>query len=252
MRPGGPTIASTQSGPRRQIGSALLGFALAYPLLLTWVYFDLLAGRSAFAQQGVYWPGKALQFALPLLFARLMVRGGRNDTADRRVRAGSPGRTAGLLVGVAFGLTVAAIFVGISRFEPLMAILEPAIRAKATGLGIATPLRFVLVGAFYTLGHSFLEEWYWRGFVDQGLRRRLPAGAALLVSSLGFAAHHALLVAVFLGWSSPVTWAVTGAVALGGAFWSWLREREGTLLAPWVSHAVVDAAVFTFGYFLAV
>jgi uncharacterized protein len=34
----------------------------------------------------------------------------------------------------------------------------------------------------------------------------------------------------------------------GGAFWAWLYHRSGNLIAPWLSHALIDAAIFTVGY----
>jgi membrane protease YdiL (CAAX protease family) len=37
-------------------------------------------------------------------------------------------------------------------------------------------------------------------------------------------------------------------VALGGVFWAWLYHRSGSLLGPWLSHALVDLAVMAIGY----
>ena len=79
-------------------------FALAYPTLLAWFYFVLLAGGGAEGkanpvQQAAYATGKALQFALPVLlcwwFDACLPRPGR-PRFDR------------LRTGVAFGLLVVA------------------------------------------------------------------------------------------------------------------------------------------------
>jgi hypothetical protein len=38
------------------------------------------------------------------------------------------------------------------------------------------------------------------------------------------------------------------AVALGGAMWASIYERGGSLLAPWLSHTIIDAALFVIGW----
>ena len=50
------------------------------------------------------------------------------------------------------------------------------------------------------------------------------------------------------GFSSPATWLFSVCVAVGGAMWAWLYERTGSLLGPWLSHLLVDAAIFAIGY----
>jgi membrane protease YdiL (CAAX protease family) len=42
----------------------------------------------------------------------------------------------------------------------------------------------------------------------------------------------------------------TAAVALGGVIWCWHFQRSGGLLAPWISHLLVDAALMLVGYLL--
>jgi membrane protease YdiL (CAAX protease family) len=37
-------------------------------------------------------------------------------------------------------------------------------------------------------------------------------------------------------------------VAAGGAVWAWVYERSGSLLGPWLSHLLIDAAVFLVGW----
>ena len=37
-------------------------------------------------------------------------------------------------------------------------------------------------------------------------------------------------------------------VAVGGAAWAWLYERTGSVLAPWVSHLLIDATLFVIGW----
>lgn len=221
-----------------------MAFGLAFPSLLTLLYFVALADAPRPVQQGVYLAGKALQFGLPL--AWLLRR------APRPWRPAWPsGR--GALLGLAFGLLV--LVAGLALYHLVLApwhVLDgapaAAIRAKVAGLGVDGPWRFLALGVFYSLVHSAAEELYWRGFVLGGLRHACRPGPALLWSSVGFAAHHVVLLAVFFGLGSPWTWALSLAVAAGGGFWGWLYLRSGSLVGPWLGHLLVDAAIFATGW----
>lgn len=201
-------METSAAPPARLARWPALAFALVFPTALTLAYFVALAGQPRALVQGVYAAGKALQFALPAA-AVLFATG-------RLPRPRWPARpAAGVLPGVAFGVTLLAA-------------------ALALYLGVLRP-----AGA---------EEYYWRWFVFGGLRDALGAAPAVAASSLGFAAHHVILLAVFFGWTSPVTWVLALAVAGGGAFWAWLYHRTGSLLGPWLGHLCADAAIFAIGW----
>jgi uncharacterized protein len=97
-------------------------------------------------------------------------------------------------------------------------------------------------------GHSLLEEYYWRWFLFGGLRRFMPVAAAVVLSSLAFAAHHVILLAVFFGGQALPTILFSVCVAVGGAAWAWIYQRSGSLLGPWLSHLMIDAGIFVVGY----
>ena len=119
---------------------------------------------------------------------------------------------------------------------------------KIADLGLDAGWKFAALGVFYSLVHSLLEEYYWRWFVFDQLKRLIPLWWAMVISSIGFMAHHVLVVGEFFGWGSPLTWLLSLAVATGGVFWAWLYHRSDSLLGPWLSHLLVDAAIFGIGY----
>jgi len=230
---------------------------------LTWVYFVLMAEWAASAQQSAYSILKLLQFGFPAYWSWRWFRGtlpallpGRQHpelpAAVENAQSRIPGT--GWLVSVWFGLFVAAsIFAGywfLSRAGWIEASFLETVRQKVSGMNLDTPLRFAALGLFYSLIHSYLEEYYWRWFVFVRLRDYLTDGQAMLVSSLGFMAHHVILLATFFGLSSPLTWLFSAGVAIGGCVWAWLYRHTGNLLYPWISHLIVDAALFSLGYFL--
>ena len=223
-------------------GFGVLAFALAFPTLLTWVYFDLLAGGNPVGQQVAYSLGKAIQFGLPLVWVTCVLR--------RKIRLHPPRR--GVLAGAAFGLLVGAAIYLLYRWwlEPSGDLAEPiaAMRAKVTGIGIDTKIKFIALGLGYSLFHSFLEEYYWRWFVFAELRRRTSNALAVTVSSLGFMAHHVIVLTAYFGWDSTISYLTSAGVAVGGAVWAVAYQRTGCLYGVWLSHCIVDAAIFFVGF----
>ena len=224
----------------------ILAFSLLFPSALTFGYYVALSREPRAVVQAFYVVGKLVQFGLPLCW----VRHGAGLCPRQ-----SPRRGGGVLLGLAFGALVwsAAMAVHRGLLWPL-GLYGPAaeaVRAKVVFFGLGSPARFAAAGVFYAVVHSGLEEYYWRFFVFGELRLVLSKAPAILVSSLGFMAHHVIILATFLGWGSPFTYCAAAAVAMGGAFWAWLYERTGSLLGPWLGHLLVDAAIFMVGFDLA-
>ena len=222
---------------------AAVAFALIFPSLVTWVYFVWLAGDSAGVQQASYSVGKAIQFGFPLVWVVVVQR--------QRLRWERPG-TAGLPSGVGFGvLVVAAMLLMYHVFlKPagLFAGAADAVHGKVKGFGVDSITKYAALGLFYSVGHSFLEEYYWRWFVFAQLRRLASLRTAIAMSSLGFMAHHVVVLATFFGWGSPATYLFSFAIAGGGAVWAWLYARTDSIYGPWLSHLLVDAGIFLIGY----
>lgn len=222
----------------------LLAFGLAFPTLLTLVYFVALAHAPRPLQQGVYGAGKLVQFGLPAAWWLLHHR-----RAPRLAWPGSRGVVAGLVAGLVIFAAAVALYHGVLVPRGLLAGgPAEAIRAKVAGFGMAGPLAFLALAVFYSFIHSAAEEYYWRWFVFGGLRGATALGPALLWSSVGFTSHHVVVLASFFGLGSPLTWVFSLAIGCGGAFWAWLYHRSGSLTGPWLSHLLADAAIFAVGW----
>ena len=232
----------------RQSGNDWLALAVAvlYPTVLTLGYFEFLAGTVW--QYLVYTPGKVLQFALPLLYMYVFL--GWRPSRPERVSASelALGLSSGVAVALAAWLLYAEILV------PLGVLAEPAARiaAQIDRFGLASVGVFALTAVFYATVHSGLEEYYWRWFVF-GRASALCArpGVAILLASVAFAAHHVVVLGVFFGYTSAWTWILASCIAIGGAFWCFLYLKFGRLWSAWLSHAIVDAAIFTIGFDIA-
>jgi membrane protease YdiL (CAAX protease family) len=214
--------------------------ALAYPTLLTLVYFVWTVGIS---QQLSYGIGKAIQFAQPLVWAGL--------TCRERLRWPRFG-TRGLATGILFGLVIDAgmfvLYFGYFRGAGTFAAAGAEMLKHLSGIGVTTPAIYAGVALFYSLLHSLLEEYYWRWFVFGRLRRLIALNPAIVISSIAFMAHHVVVLGLYFGWTNPWTWLFSGATAVGGAFWAWLYQRSGSIYGPWASHLLLDAGIFAIGY----
>ncbi len=123
-----------------------------------------------------------------------------------------------------------------------------AAREKLTQLGLTSPVMLIGVAIFYSLIHSGLEEYYWRWFVYKGLAGEVSQPIAITVSALGFMAHHVLVLARYFTWTNPWTYGLSICIAVGGVLWAMLYHRYRTILGPWLSHMLVDAAIFAIGF----
>ena len=230
----------------RRMEPWILVVAMAFPTVLTWTYFVWLSSYATGIQQSVYLAGKALQFALPLLWTVAILR--------ERIPWSAP-RTTGMITSAAFGMLVFVamwgLYHGVLKNGPWFAGPAEVAREKIAGLGLNSLPAYIAVGVFYSLCHSGLEEYYWRWFIFGRMQTRTGEVTAIVVSSLAFMAHHVVLLATYFGWSSPITYLFSFGVGFGGAVWALIYSRSQSLYGPWLSHCLVDAAIFLVGYDLA-
>lgn len=229
-------------------------FAMIFPTIVTLVYFKWLSDHPSSTQQTAFAIGKFIQFALPVVwvwcFFRYRLKRGRDktelDTSDSKLR-----KIPNWLLAVGFGvgvcLVMGATYWFLSGTELIMSMSQE-VEAKVTDLGITSVWKYVMLSFFYALFHSFMEEYYWRWFVYDMLKQFTSVPVANIISSLGFMAHHVVLLSVYFTWTSPMIWLCSAGVAIGGIFWAWLYQKTGTLFWPWISHMIVDAGIFALGY----
>lgn len=232
--------------PNRAIDVFLVALAMTLPTAMAWLYFFALGGSGQLntLQQLGYAAGKTAQFSIPIIFVVFVAR---RWPVEKETNAG------GMLLGLGFGLLVFLAIVGAYfgglRESSLLAGMAGRVRAKMEEFGVGSPAGFLMLTVFICATHSFLEEYYWRWYVFGRLRTMLPLGVAIGASSLAFMAHHVLILYAYLP-DRLLTGVLPASlgVAVGGAVWAWLYNRAGSLVAPWLSHALVDAALFVIGW----
>jgi len=225
-----------------------LTFASFFPLVMAFLYFVVFANpdrdtNSVF--QIAFALGKSIQFLFPIAFVWWFER--------ERIRFARPtlhGIPLALGFAILVGLAMFALYFGFVRHIPAVAEDTPRkIHEKVQQFGMDSPLGYLQMAIVICVVHSLAEEYYWRWFVYGWMRKHLPMMAALVLSSIGFMLHHIVILGVYFPgnfWTLAMPFSI--CVAIGGGVWAWIYERSGSLYAPWLSHALIDAAIMGVGY----
>ena len=147
----------------------------------------------------------------------------------------------GGLLGVAIGAVLL-----LAMETPLGSLVRDsagAIGGKVDDIGIrAHYWGFALL---LSLGHSLLEEYYWRGFLFTQLAIRMPLRCAHILAGLAFSLHHIVICTQYF----TLVWGILlgGTVAIAGLFWSLLYQRHGHIWGAWISHIIADLVLMYIG-----
>lgn len=157
-------------------------------------------------------------------------------------------RPGGLCMGGWTGLGLGgAVLILAWLFGPAL-IDGEAFRAGIAKVGLDRPAVYVAGALYWVCINSVLEEYVWRWFVVRQVSVLLRPVGAVVASAIGFSLHHFLAMQLYFDGS--VALLCTFGVFVGGLVWSWMFVRYETIWPGWISHAIVDVAVFGAGYVL--
>ena len=153
----------------------------------------------------------------------------------------------GLLPAIALGIGIYGVILGgyflLSPFFDFSQIAG-ALTANA---GV-TKENFLYVSLYISFANSFLEEFFFRGFVFTNLKHLSGRGLAYLFSAAVFSLYH---VAMMIGWFSPALFLLVMAGLLaGGMIFNWLNEKLDTIYCSWLTHMFANFAINTIGFML--
>jgi membrane protease YdiL (CAAX protease family) len=168
---------------------------------------------------------------------------------DREPLSWSPPRLGGFRVGAVLGLVIAAvIFAGYGIALHLGVIHPEKIADRAAQTGLNHLSAYIGSAIWWVTVNSLMEEYVWRWFVFRKFEMLLGGKLAVIAASLAFTAHHVIVLAAQFNW--PIVLLGSFGVFIGGAAWSWLYLRFRSIWPGYLSHAIVDAAIFVVGYWL--
>jgi uncharacterized protein len=108
-----------------------------------------------------------------------------------------------------------------------------------------TPANFILIGLYVTLGNSFLEEFFFRGFIFLNLYNLKKKKLAYFFSSILFALYH---IGIFKAWFNIwlILLCLLGLIIIGFVF-NWLNTKSKNFINSWLVHILADSAIILIG-----
>src|SRR3989344_4703019 len=102
----------------------------------------------------------------------------------------------------------------------------------------------VFIGLYVIFINSFLEEYFWGGFMYKELRKVSTRLSASVLTGIGFALHHLMIIYSFLEWYF-VGIMFLGLVGFGMFMNHTLEKKE--LFSCWFIHAAMDVIMISIG-----
>lgn len=186
--------------------------------------------------KGLFAASKLWLFAFPIVWWKLVDRG---DFGMSPAKEG--GWLAGLASGAAIGLL---ILLGYFAFGHDL-IDKTFFITKMRDIGLGSVPAYLGGAAYWILVNSVLEEYVWRWFVYRKCEALVRPAVAVLLAAAFFTLHHFIAIQVFC--SLPVAAVCSLGVFLGGAIWSSMYMRYQSVWPGYLSHAIVDLAIFGLG-----
>lgn len=196
---------------------------------------------------GVLRPGyaikSAIKVALFLLIPLIVTQFDKNIVYLQLLKA----KKKGLLIAIALGIGLYALILGAYFVVKPYFDFSGIAGALTTNAGV-TKENFLYVSLYISFANSFLEEFFFRGFVFTNLKNLSGRKLAYFFSATVFSLYH---VTMMLGWFSPVLFLlVVIGLAAGGAIFNLLNEKLNTIYASWLTHMFANFAINTIGFLL--
>ena len=196
---------------------------------------------------GVWQPGYAVKSATKMaLFLLIPLIASQIDRDVQYLQLLRP-KKKGLLPAITLGVGIyGVILVGYFLLRPFFDFFRIA-GALTENAGV-TKSNFLYVSLYIAFANSFLEEFFFRGFVFTNLKQLSGRKIAYLFSAAAFSLYH---VAMMIGWFSPVLFLlVMAGLVVGGSIFNWLNEKLDTIYCSWLTHMFANFAINTIGFML--
>lgn len=215
---------------------AIISLSLLVPAPSIGAYCAMVLFPNTFLGAGIFMFSKIWLFSLPVIWHRYV---------DAERLSLSPARKGGFGVGLVTGVILSGIItagymaLGSSLVDPVFLI------RKMEDIGLASRPVYAGCAIYWIAVNSVLEEYVWRWFVVKQCESLFRPAVSIFLSALFFTLHHIVALQVYL---SPIAVAICSVgVFIGGATWSFMYMRYRSVWPCYLSHAIVDLAVFVIG-----
>lgn len=154
----------------------------------------------------------------------------------------------GFVVSALLGVGMSGFMVAAYFLIGKQLIDAQVLKDMMAGIGLDDRRTYLLGAAYWILVNSVLEEYVWRWFVVKKCQSLMSVNTAIVVSAILFTIHHVVAMQMFFSWL--VVCIASVGLFIAGATWSWCYSRYRSVWPGYISHAIVDIAVFGIGYLL--
>ena len=196
---------------------------------------------------GVLRPGYAVKSAIKIaLFMVIPLIASKIDNSVLYLPLLRP-KKQGFLPAIALGVGIYVVILGgYFLLAPFFDFSQIA-GALTDNAGV-TKENFLFVSLYISFVNSFLEEFFFRGFVFTNLKQLSGRKLAYIFSAAVFSLYH---VAMMIGWFSPLLFLlVMLGLVVGGMIFNWLNEKLDTIYCSWLTHMFANFAINTIGFML--
>ena len=153
-----------------------------------------------------------------------------------------------LMIGAISGIMISLIIFA-AYFLLGDILIDPSdIKEMAINVGLGKKTNYIFMAIYWVIINSILEEYVWRFFIVKKASEFLSPLNAVIISSVGFTFHHILATSIYF--NAPVVILISLGVFTGGIIWSYMFLKYKSIWPGYLSHAIVDVAVFVIGYLL--
>lgn len=146
----------------------------------------------------------------------------------------------GILLGIiSFSIIMIAYYFLKSAidFETIISELQEKLKVS--------PANFIMVGLYITLGNSFLEEYFFRGFIFLNLYELGHKKTAYLYSSMLFSLYH---IGIFKSWFSiELTILALVGLICAGLLFNIIDTKSQNFINSFIVHIFADSAIILIG-----
>ena len=196
---------------------------------------------------GILRPGYAVKSAIKIaLFLLIPLIASRLDRDVRYLSLLRPGKK-GIRGAVAIGAGIYTVILGGYLLVSQTFDFSRIAGALTENAGV-TRDNFLYVSLYISFVNSFLEEFFFRGFLFTNLKRQAGRRPAYIFSAAMFSLYH---VAMMIGWfSAGLFLLVMAGLMAGGMIFNWLNEKLDTIYCSWLAHMFANFAINTVGFML--
>lgn len=167
---------------------------------------------------------------------------------EKRPRSWSQPTNGGWAMGAGMGLGMSAVIVLAWFLVGAEQIDRQGMRDLFEPSGLTNPWIFGAMMIYWIAGNSVLEEIVFRWFIFERCEHYVGGNGAIALAAAAFTLHHTIAMSYYF--EPALVLLGTLGVFSAGAMWSWLYLRYRSIWIPYLSHAIVDVAIFGLGAYI--